>query len=206
MEVFSLKWTDYQSNVSKSFQSLRNNEDFCDVTLVGDDFKQFTAHKVILSSCSEYFKNILKNNGKHSHPILCLQGLSFQDIQNILDYIYNGELNIYQEDIDRFLFVAQRLKLEGLIGQENPTNEAVYEETMAKSHLDDHFPVAEHSNEGNLKRTNSSQERTTASLSGVDIDTIENLNEKVEESYCQAPVQVHTIPYLKESQRISENL
>ena len=29
---------------------------------------------------------------------------------------------------------------------------------------------------------------------------------QVNTQYCQAPVQVHTIPYLKESQRISENL
>ena len=33
-----------------------------------------------------------------------------------MDYIYNGEVQIYQEDLDRFLTVAQRLKLEGLIG------------------------------------------------------------------------------------------
>ena len=37
-----------------------------------------------------------------------------QDIQNILDFIYNGELKIHQEDIDRFLVIAQRLKLDGL--------------------------------------------------------------------------------------------
>ena len=40
-------------------------------------------------------------------------------INNILDYIYNGELQIYQDDLDRFLGVAQRFKLEGLIGLAN---------------------------------------------------------------------------------------
>ena len=33
-----------------------------------------------------------------------------------MDYIYNGEVQIFQENLDRFLSVAQRLKLEGLIG------------------------------------------------------------------------------------------
>ena len=56
MEKFSLKWNDYQSNASKSFQSLRHKEDFCDVTLVGDDYKQVQAHKVILSACSPFFR------------------------------------------------------------------------------------------------------------------------------------------------------
>ena len=115
MEKFSLKWNDFHSNVSKSFQSLRNREDFSDVTLVGDDFKQVAAHKIILSSCSAYFNNILKNVANLKQPILCLEGMSFQDIENVMDYIYNGELKIYQDDIDRFLVVGQRLGLEGLI-------------------------------------------------------------------------------------------
>ena len=82
MEKFSLKWNDYQSNAAKSFQSLRHKEDFCDVTLVGDDYKEVQAHKVILSSCSAYFNNVLSNSKNHSHPLLCLEGLKFQDIQN----------------------------------------------------------------------------------------------------------------------------
>ena len=52
MEKFCLKTVDYQTNISKSFQNLRNQDDFCDVTLVGEDFKQVTAHKVVLSSLS----------------------------------------------------------------------------------------------------------------------------------------------------------
>ena len=32
-----------------------------------------------------------------------------------MDYIYNGEVQIFQEDLDRFLKVAQRFKMEGLL-------------------------------------------------------------------------------------------
>ena len=84
MEKFSLKWNDFHSNVSKSFQGLRNKTDFSDVTLVGDDFKQIAAHKIILSSCSVYFNNILKNIDDQKHPILCLEGMSFQDIEKVM--------------------------------------------------------------------------------------------------------------------------
>ena len=55
---FEMEWLSKQYNVRKSFQSLRNLEDFSDVTLVGDDFRQIAAHKIILSSCSSYFHNI----------------------------------------------------------------------------------------------------------------------------------------------------
>ena len=65
MEKFSLKWNDFLANVQKSFQNLRQEEDFFDVTLVGDDFKHVTAHKLVLSSSSEYFKMLFSNNKKY---------------------------------------------------------------------------------------------------------------------------------------------
>ena len=118
MEKFSLKWNDFSSNVHKSFQNLRKEEDFFDITLVGDDFKHVTAHKLVLSSCSEYFKMVFSNNKQYfkSHALICLEGLNQSDLNNILDYIYYGEIQIHQHDLDRFLGIAERLKLEGLIG------------------------------------------------------------------------------------------
>ena len=117
-EKFCLKWNDFDSNVSKSFGLLRNEDYLHDVTLVGDDSNQVSAHKLVLSACSEYFKNIFKNN-KHTHPLLCIDGIASGDLNNIMDYIYNGEVKIFQDDLDRFLGIAQRLKLNGLIGNGN---------------------------------------------------------------------------------------
>ena len=113
-EKFSLKWNDFHSNVSKSFSLLRNEDYLHDVTIVSDDNEHIAAHKLVLSTCSEYFKSIFMKN-KHSHPLVCLEGVSSIDVRNMMDYIYNGELQIFQEDLDRFLNVAQRFKLEGLI-------------------------------------------------------------------------------------------
>jgi len=113
-EKLCLKWNDFHSNVSNSFSKLRKENDFNDVTLVSDDQKQISAHKVVLSSSSEYFKCILKQN-KHQNPLLCLEGVSSSELNNILDYIYYGEVNVYQEDLDRFLNIAERYKLEGLM-------------------------------------------------------------------------------------------
>ena len=117
-EKFSLKWNDFLTNASKSFGLFRNEDYLHDVTLVSNDQHQVTAHKLVLSASSDYFKNIFKNN-KHSNPLLCFDGISSLDLNNILDYIYNGEVQICQEDLDRFLTVAERLKIEGLIGGQN---------------------------------------------------------------------------------------
>ena len=113
-EKFCLKWNGFQSNVSDSFSLLRNEDYLHDVTIVTDDHEQVAAHKLVLSACSEYFKNIFKKS-KHSHPLLCLEGVSSKDVRNMMDYIYNGELQIFQDDLDQFLKVAQRLKIEGLM-------------------------------------------------------------------------------------------
>jgi len=110
---FSLKWNNFQSNVAKSFSNLRKECDFFDVTLVGDDQQQLSAHKVVLSACSEYFKNTLKQN-KHSNPLICIEGVNFKEMNNILNYIYQGETNVNQNELERFLHIAQRFKLEGL--------------------------------------------------------------------------------------------
>ena len=113
-EKFCLKWNDFQSNVSNSFSLLRNEDYLHDVTIVTDDNEQVEAHKLVLSACSEYFKNIFKKN-KNPNPLLCLEGVSSKDVRNVMDYMYNGEVQIFREEIDRFLNVAQRLKLEGLL-------------------------------------------------------------------------------------------
>merc|ERR1719342_94780 len=113
-EKFSLKWNDFQLNTHKTFSKLRKEDDFFDVTLVADDQKQMMAHKIILSSCSEYFKNILKTNN-HSHPILYLTGISSMELENVLDYAYHGEVQIFEDNIHKFLDIAQTLKLDGLL-------------------------------------------------------------------------------------------
>ena len=71
-EKFCLKWNDFQSNVSSSFDRLRKDRDFCDVSLVSEDGKHFESHKVILSSCSPVLKNILKKSKSGQDPFIFL--------------------------------------------------------------------------------------------------------------------------------------
>ena len=113
-EKFNLKWNDFQTNASKSFGLFRDESYLHDVTLVSDDYKQIPAHKLVLSASSEYFRNILQQT-KQAQPLLCLGDVNAVDLQNVLDYVYEGEVKILQEDLDRFLNVAQRFKLEGLM-------------------------------------------------------------------------------------------
>ena len=112
-EKFSLKWNDFQKNVSQSFGLLRQEEDLFDVTLVSEDEIQIPAHKLVLSASSSFFKSIFRKNG-HSHPLLYLGGVNSRKLNFVLDYIYHGEVQVYQEELDGFIETAQKLKIEGL--------------------------------------------------------------------------------------------
>ena len=116
MEKYALRWKNFQSNVINSFRNVRADADFSDVTLVGDDRAPVPAHKLVLASSSDYFKNILKQKQEsNAQLILCLEGVTFGDLNDMLDYIYNGEVQIHEQSIDNFLRVAERFKLEGLM-------------------------------------------------------------------------------------------
>ena len=136
-EKFSLKWNDYQSNWNKSLSQLRTDTDFADVTLISEDKVKFAAHKVLLSSCSNMFKFILRENN-NANPLLYLGGISSMNLDFILDYIYHGEVKIYQEQLDSFLESAQKLEIKGLIGQEG-----VAEETHQEIREEVDFPADE---------------------------------------------------------------
>ena len=72
-EKFNLKWNDFHSNASKSFGLLRNESYLHDVTLVSDDYKHVSAHKLVLSACSEYFKRLFQET-KQTQPVICFDG------------------------------------------------------------------------------------------------------------------------------------
>ena len=119
MSSVCLKWNDFQLNVSKSYDLLRQEELYCDVTLVSEDQKQMEAHKLVLSACSPFFKNILSTNS-HSHPLLYMDGFNSSELDMILNYIYQGEAQVFQESLTRFMELAEKLRLDGLCRTENP--------------------------------------------------------------------------------------
>ena len=110
-----MKWNDFQSNVSKSFNTLRREEELFDVTLVSDDEQHIQAHKMILSASSEFFKNIIKKSN-HSNPLIFLSGVTSIELYRVMDYIYEGEVQLLQDDLDSFLEIANKLKIGGLYG------------------------------------------------------------------------------------------
>ena len=58
-EHYCLKWNNYQTNIVSALSNLKLDGDFVDVSLSCEG-RTIKAHKVILSACSDYFRDVFK--------------------------------------------------------------------------------------------------------------------------------------------------
>ena len=124
-EKLCLKWNEFQENLNSAFGGFRNDQDFADVTLVCEDGEQIETHKVVLASSSPFFMEMLKKS-KHPHPLIYMKGVKGDDLLAMVDFLYYGEANVNQENLDVFLSLAEELRLKGLTGSRaEPNTEAL---------------------------------------------------------------------------------
>ena len=125
-EMLCLQWNDYHENIKSTFRNLRADNDFADVTLVCEDGQQVEAHKVILAASSPFFRKLLVRN-THPHPLVYMRKMNSDDMMAIVDFLYNGETNVHQENLERFFAVAEELQLKGLMGKNYDKHEKLEE-------------------------------------------------------------------------------
>ena len=155
---------------------------------------------MILTASRPFFDNLLKKN-RHPHPLIYMKGVKFEDLLAFVDFLYCGEANVYQENLDSFLCIAEDLKLKGLTGQQDVN------EKMMKPNQREVGPHATFKNEELISNTGKShfvleqdtftselsQERTLSVQKFVPSDVIvQELDAKVKS-------------LMEESQNISSN-
>ena len=94
-----------------------------DVTVACEGGQQLRAHKVVLAACSPYFQAVLQHN-PCKHPVVILpRDVTFADLRAIIEFVYRGEIDVAQEQINSLLAAADTLKIKGLceVG-EDPNN------------------------------------------------------------------------------------
>ena len=122
----------------KSYLRSKRKGEF-DVTLAFDD-NQLQAHKVILSACSPFFRSVLKKN-PHQHPLLYLKGVKYEDILSVLNFMYHGEVNVAQEELNSFLAVAEDLQVKGLTQKNDKQCQPFQPPTVANKRPPEHYPT-----------------------------------------------------------------
>ena len=93
-------------------RELQVDKDFCDVILACED-KQIKTHKVVISSCSPIFQNILKLN-HILQPFIYLRRVRYKDLLNLVTFMHQGEVNVTEDDLSIFLEAAEDLQIRGL--------------------------------------------------------------------------------------------
>ena len=119
-EKLSFKGDDIYQNRVGSFQDMRSDTEFADVTLVTEGDHQIKAHRIILSAGSPFFRTFLKRN-KHSHPLIYMSGVNTRDLVSIVDFLYHEEAIVFQEDLDGFLALAEDLQIGNLTSSQSET-------------------------------------------------------------------------------------
>ena len=112
-EKFCLKWNDFLGNIGSTIATMREDNEFSDVTLVCEDGNQVEAHKIILSSSSSFFQNLFRRN-KQSNLLIFMRGMKSDDLLSVVDFMYYGQAEIYQDNLENFMKIAEELKIKGL--------------------------------------------------------------------------------------------
>lgn len=111
-QQFFLRWDNFSTHITTAFGTLRNQEDFVDVTLSCEG-KKIRAHKVLLSACSTYFREVFKDN-PCPHPVIVFKNVKYEDLLAIVEFMYQGEVNVVQDSLPSFLHTAELLSVQGL--------------------------------------------------------------------------------------------
>ncbi|MPC40552.1 Longitudinals lacking protein-like [Portunus trituberculatus] len=117
-ELLSLKWNNHKSTFADILTILRDQEVFIDVTLACGG-KQYPAHKFVLSTCSDYFKEMFTKN-PCKHPIVFMKDVSARDLEALLDFMYRGEVNVPHHNLASLIKTAEGLQVKGLAVPDDP--------------------------------------------------------------------------------------
>ncbi|XP_017134987.1 protein glass [Drosophila miranda] len=151
-ENYHLKWDSHLSYLNTSIATLYKNEKFADVVLyssytsssINSDIPTvgISAHKFILSSCSQFFATMFE-----TAPIASPNGviyvvlppdLSHRAIQILVQYMYSGEATVSNDILNEVLRGGEILKIRGLCRSSASNNSST---TVTSSH---HHPHGGH--------------------------------------------------------------
>ncbi|GAB6024034.1 hypothetical protein CHUAL_008756 [Chamberlinius hualienensis] len=131
-EMLNLRWGSHQLNLISVFDRLLGNQVFVDVTLACEGIS-LKVHKAVISAASPYFQKLLMEN-PCDHPVIILSDLQPSVLQDLVEFMYRGEINVMQDRLNELIKWAEKLQIAGLTetcqgGSEELPPEAATNET-----------------------------------------------------------------------------
>jgi len=93
MDKWCMKWNEFDTNIRQYLRILRDDQRLFHVTLVTDDGQHIQAHMIILSAGSNFFSDIFRKSNQ-TNMMIYLKGINSVQLENILDFIYNGKASV----------------------------------------------------------------------------------------------------------------
>ena len=140
-DEISLSSGHFDKSCREILTRLWDNRDFADVTLATEDDRQISAHKIILTSCSQVFRNLLSSLD-HPHPMICMMGVRSKQVELVLQYVYQGSCDLPVEEMDDFLATGRDLLIQGFLDgslPEKETTDSVISDVPANRNQDFQF-------------------------------------------------------------------
>ena len=113
--------------------------------------------------------------------MLCLNGVNKGDLENILDFIYNGEIQIYQDQLDQFLNIAQRFQVEGLLQGEKenepPEPQKLDIKDFPENNFMDTFPVE------TVRDIKTQKDQKLIFVESSNFENLEELDQKINDMF-----------------------
>ncbi|CAH0769173.1 unnamed protein product [Bemisia tabaci] len=145
-----------QTQLPSCLRQMLEQECCTDVTLCCQG-KRFSAHRVLLSACSTYLREILLIHRKKKQATVILQDVQAEDMESLLCFLYSGEVTLPEKRLESFMSLAHQLKISVFIDQH------LYERSIT---------LGRHSGASDSK---SSEPRNDRTQPGVEQDKKENL-------------------------------
>lgn len=113
MEEFALCWNNFSENIANGFQNLLDRGNLLVDCTLACEGKLIHCHKLILAICSPYFQEMFVTN-PCKHPIIILKDVSYGIMEELLQFMYQGEVNVKQSELQQFMKIAETLQIKGL--------------------------------------------------------------------------------------------
>jgi len=110
---YCIQWNNHYSNLLSFYDELLCNETFADVILVLANNVIVKCHKLVLATCSNYFRTLFLNLPS-MHQTVVLKDIKYSEMKMILEFMYHGKTNVKKDEMGDLLKVAEMLQVKGL--------------------------------------------------------------------------------------------
>ncbi|KAJ8965090.1 hypothetical protein NQ314_004391 [Rhamnusium bicolor] len=183
-QQFCLRWNNFQANITSQFETLRDDEDFTDVTIACEG-QRLQAHKVVLSACSPFFKELFKTN-PCSHPIIFMRDVEARHIIALMEFMYAGEVNVAQAHLSAFLKTAESLKIRGLTDTTSEPDLQKEEDTLYLNPQSSKYSPISLSSKHKLEKPQISSSSTVTSSQDIPDINLPNISSPPSKRQCKS--------------------